>query len=164
MKVQEEDFKKAKLTLEQILQEAFDNDLISKTDFEAMQPKDKGPGKFYCTFKVHKEHDPTKALPERPICSGCGSAFENVSKFIDHHIKEISTRHPTYLQDTADFLRYLEKFNDKGFLPEEALLATFDIVGLFTNIPHDDGIEAVREALEEQTDKETSTEFYNKTF
>ena len=100
-------------------------------------------------FKVHIEHDPTKAPPERPICSGCGSAFENVSQFIDHHIKEISTRHPKYLQETPDFLRYLEK----------ALLATFDIVGLFTNIPHDDGIEAVREALEEQTDKETSTEF-----
>ena len=51
MKVQEEDFKKAKLTLEQILQEAFDNNLLSKTDFESMQPKDKGPGRFYCTLK-----------------------------------------------------------------------------------------------------------------
>ena len=31
------------------------------------------------TLKVHKEHEEGKAPPERPICSGNGSAFENVS-------------------------------------------------------------------------------------
>jgi hypothetical protein len=159
MKVNEAALDKAKAELENVLQEALDNNLISKDEHEAMQPKDKGPGKFYCTFKVHKEHELNKAPPVRPICSGCGSAFENVSKFVNHHIKEMSTQHPTYLEDTPDFLRYLETINEKGLLPQEALLATFDVIGLFTNIPHIDGTETVHEALEERSQKEVPTEF-----
>ena len=108
MKVDKEALDSAKHKLNQILQEALDNDIISKTEAEAMDPGDKGPGKFYCTFKVHKEHRQMEVPPERPIISGCGSAFENVSKFINHHIQDISTNHPTYIQDTPDLLRYLE--------------------------------------------------------
>ena len=82
-----------------------------------------------------------------------------MSKFINHHIQDISTNHPTYIQDTPDLLRYLEQINSEGLLPPEALLATFDVIGLFTNIPHEDGIDATREALEEKDKKEIPTEF-----
>ena len=78
--------------------------MISKEEFSAMNPEGKGAFKFYLTFKVHKEHKPGKAPPERPICSSSGSMFENIGKFIEHFIKEAGTTHPTYLQDTPDFL------------------------------------------------------------
>ena len=108
----------------------------------------KNVAKFYMTFKVHKEHDHGKVPPERPICSGCGSMFENVSKYVGHHIKNVGTAHPTYLQDTPDFLRYVEEINMQGDLPQNATLLTIDVIGLFTNIPEKDGTEAVHEALE----------------
>ena len=76
-----------------------------------MNPDVKSAAKFYMTFKVHKENEHGKAPPERPICSGCGSMFENVSKYIEHHIKEIGTTHTTYLQDTPEMLLRNRKIN-----------------------------------------------------
>ena len=34
-----------------------------------------------------------------------------------------------------------------------------DVAGLFTNVPEEDGTDAVREALEEKKEKEINTEF-----
>ena len=47
-----------------------------------MKPREKEAAKFYCNFKVHKEHEHMKAPPVRPIISGSGSALENVGKFV----------------------------------------------------------------------------------
>ena len=44
-------------------------------------------------------------------------------------------------------------------LPANAILATIDVVGLYTNIHLDEGLEAAREALEERQDKDVTTEF-----
>ena len=145
--------------LEKILQEAKDNYLITNAEYDAMLPEGKKLAKFYCTFKVHKEHKHGEAPPERTIVSGCGATFENANKFIEHHIKHIATTHPTYLQDTPDFLRYIEEINHDGELPDNAILVTFDVVGLFTNIPEEAGLEALREALMERTAKDIPTEF-----
>ena len=65
----------------------------------------------------------------------------------------MSTQHPTYVEDTPDFLSYLITINEKGLLPQEALLATFDVIRLFTNIPHIYGTEAVLKAVEERSQK-----------
>ena len=118
-----------------------------------MIPGDRKVAKFYMTFNVHKDHEEGKAPPERPICSGSGSNFENVSRFVEHHIKDHATQHPTFIQDTPDFLRYLKKINQEGELPDNATLVTVDAVGLFTNIPNKDGIEATREVLAERKEK-----------
>ena len=63
LEVNKEALDKATANLEGVLQESIDIKIISKDENEAMQPKDKGSGKFYCTFKVNKVHDPTKAPP-----------------------------------------------------------------------------------------------------
>jgi hypothetical protein len=42
---------------------------------------DKDAAKFYCTFKVHKKHEPMTAPPPRPTVSGPGSATENIAAF-----------------------------------------------------------------------------------
>ena len=123
-----------------------------------MDPDAKSVAKFYMTFKVHKENEHGKAPPETPIYSGCGSMYENVSKYIEHFIKDPGTTHATYLKDTLDFLQYMIAVNRLGELPKYALLLTMDVVGLFTNIPEKDGIIAVREALEETRNNEVNTE------
>ena len=44
-------------------------------------------------------------------------------------------------------------------LPNNAILFTADVIGLFTNIPQQDGTNATREALEEGVQKSVPTYF-----
>ena len=118
-----------------------------------MEPEGKHAAKLYCTFKVHKPHTVMTAPPERPIVSAKGSVMENASHFVEHNIKDHGTQHPSYIQDTPDFLRHLQEINKEGKLPEDALIVTWDVIGLFTNIPHLDGLDAVREARQEAQQK-----------
>ena len=96
-KVDESKLEEAKFKLTNLVQEAYDNKIINENEFLALDPKDKGPGRFYCTFKVHKKHEEGKAPPERPIVSGSNSITENASLFVEHHIKELATKHKSYL-------------------------------------------------------------------
>lgn len=47
----------------------------------------------------------------------------------------------TTLKDTTDFLCKLKEITD---LPDDTILATMDVASLYTNIPHDDGLRAIR--------------------
>ena len=151
--------KNVKNEISNLLEEGLDNEYISKDEFEAMDPSEKGPGKFYELFKVHKEHIPGETPPERPIISGSGSVTENLGLFVEHSIKDLANKHDTFLQDTPDFLRAIESLNENGPLPDNAIIVTIDVSGLYTNIPQEEGIEAVREALYERSNSEVPTEF-----
>lgn len=72
---------------------------------------------------------------------------------MDHHLRPLVTNIPSYIQDAKDFLR---KLQDLPPLPEDTLLATLDVSSLYTNIPHTEGIQACREALESMQ-KDVST-------
>ena len=115
-----------------------------------MNVEDGDPAKFYMTFKVHKDHKHGEAPPPRPIISGAGSIFENVGKFIEHHIKESAISHNTYLQDTPHFLRILENFKKTNKLKPNSILVTLDVKALYTNIIHKDGLKSLRKKLEQQ--------------
>ena len=123
-------FETAKEKIIHLIEEGFDNEIITKDEFSAMDPSDKGPAKFYEIFKVHKSHTPGKAPPERPIISASGSITENIALFVESHIKDLANKHPSYLQDTPDFLREVEILNDEIELPENAILLTIDVTGL----------------------------------
>ena len=60
-----------------VLKDGRDQDIITEDDFKAMDPTDKGPARFYQTFKVHKPHPEGSLPPERPIVSGSGSICVN---------------------------------------------------------------------------------------
>ena len=62
-KVEESKLEEAKFKLTNLIQEAFDNKIITEGEFQAMDPKNKVPGRLYCTFKVHKNHKESKAPP-----------------------------------------------------------------------------------------------------
>ena len=69
---------------------------------------------------------------------------------MEHFIKDTATTHETYLQDTPDFLRLISQINKGPNLNNKAILATFDVEGLFTNIIHTAGLQCLQEQLEEQ--------------
>ena len=99
--------------------------------------------------------------PPRPIDSGSGSITENISLFVNSHIKDLANKHPSYLQDTPYFLRHIENINSGPKLPENVLLVGIDATAIFTNIPHEDRTRSMKEAIEERTDKTVPTELMN---
>jgi hypothetical protein len=93
---------------------------------------------FYMLPKIHKPGN-----PGRPIVSACGGPTSKLSSFIDAHLKLVVPRIPSYLKDTTHFLQKLEALD----LPKDFILLTIDVSSLYTNIPIDEGIRSVAEAL-----------------
>ena len=55
----------------------------------------------------------------------------------------------SYIQDTTDFLN---SFNNIDNLPEDIILVTVDVVSLYSNIPHDEGLKALDRFLNNYPD------------
>ena len=55
--------------------------------------------------------------------------------------------HETYLQDTPDFLRYIQQLNNGEDLPNNAILVVLDFIGLYDNIPPTEGVKCVGDGL-----------------
>ena len=108
-------------------------------------------GRFYLLPKIHKRMN---NVPGRPVISNSGYYTENISAFLDYHLQPLVKSVKSYIKDTNDFLK---KLKDLQTLPKDSLLCTVDVVGLYPNIPHKDGLEAVEKVLEGRSDKTIST-------
>ena len=86
--------------------------------------------------------------------SANGHPTEKISEFVDLHLQPHVQDLPSYLQDTTDFLRKQEAM---GPLPPETLLVSMDVTSLYTNIQHQDGIQACEEVWEKRTVKDPPT-------
>ena len=142
---------KTKTKITETIKEAYEENIISKSEFEAMKPDDKVVGRFYCNFKVHKAHKNNELPPERPIVSQSGSICENIAAFVEHHIHHIGNKHKSFIQDTPDFLRTIERINNGQQLKPNSVLFTMDAKGLFTNIMHEEGLKTMHDALSKRT-------------
>jgi len=74
---------------------------------------------------------------------------------LDFHLQPLSKKVKSFVKDTNDFLKKLLTLPP---LSENTILCTVDVVGLYPNIPHSDGMEALKVALEQREDKSVSTE------
>jgi hypothetical protein len=93
-------------------------------------------------------------MPGRPIVSAIGHPTEKISELIDFHLRPHVEYLPSYLRDTTD---YFNKTPSSG-LPDHTLHVTMDVASLYTNIPHDEGIEACREVWDSRTIQRPFTE------
>ena len=71
-------------------------------------------------------------------------SYRNISQFVDSHLNPLVPKLPSYIKVTPQFLK---KLDDLKELPPGSLLVTLDVSSLYTNIPHNEGIEACRKAL-----------------
>ena len=94
---------------------------------------------FYTLTKIHKP-----ALPGRPIISGCDGPTEHISSFLDHILQPIAQAQKSYLEDTTQFINFIEK----RIVPKNSILVSMDVNSLCTNIPQEEGIKTVCEAYE----------------
>ena len=95
---------------------------------------------FYMLSKIYKPNN-----PGRPILNGIGSITERISAYVDQQIRHLIPRIPSYLRDTTHLLHLLL---GKKLAPQD-LLVTIDVQVLYTNIPHNEGIQALNRILEE---------------
>ena len=109
-------------------------------------------GRFYLLPKVHKR---LTNVPGRPVISNCGYLTENISSFLDFHLQPLARKVKSFVKDTNDFLC---KIRDLPPLPEKALLCSIDVVSLYPSIPNEEGLQAMREALDKRGDKSVSTD------
>ena len=109
-------------------------------------------GRFDLLPKIHKRlHN----VPGRPVISNSGYYTENISSSLDFHLKPLAQKVKSYIQDTNDFLK---KIANLPPLPDDRILCTIDVVGLYPNIPHEEGLIAIRKALDTRKDKTILTD------
>jgi len=77
-------------------------------------------------------------LAFRPIVAGPICETSRLSSLADQLLKPFLTLIPSYVRDDIDFLNFIPKQ-----VSDQTKLVSFDIVSLYTNIPHDLGIEAI---------------------
>ena len=85
----------------------------------------------------------------------CGYYTENISSFLDYHLQPLAQKMKSYIKDTKHFL---SKLKNLGKLPQGAILCTIDIVGLYPNIPHSEGLNSLRRFLELRDNKQISSD------
>ena len=113
--------------------------------------KDPKFARFYLLPKIHKRlHD----VLGRPVISNCGYYTENISSFLDFHLQPLAREVKSYIKDTNDFLKKLRSLPN---LPDDIILCTVDVVGLYPNIPHDEGLSALRKRLDLRQEKDVTT-------
>lgn len=113
---------------------------ISKEIFEYLNPdnnKVRTPI-FYLLPKVHKTPPEGTKFIGRPIISGCGGPTQQISEFVDYFLLPIVVNQPTYVKDTNHIIHILEDL----ILTPDILLVTMDVVGMYTNIPQEEAINA----------------------
>ena len=101
-------------------------------------------GKVYLLPKIHKR---ISNVPGRPVISNCGTSTEKASEFLDFYLKPLMQNGWSYIRDSNDFI---DKMKTIGKTPEGSFLVTANVVGQYPRIPHNEGISALKQKLEEQ--------------
>ena len=89
------------------------------------------------------------------LISNCGTSTEKDFEFLDYHLKPIMQKGKSYIKDSGDFINKIKSLQN---IPEGAILVTADVVGLYPSIPHEAGLKALREALDNRENKQIPTE------
>ena len=104
-------------------------------------------GKINLLPKIHKR---LYNVPGHPVISNFGTPTKKISELLDHQIQPVMKGGKSYIKD-INFL--LEKLKELGKVTPNAILVTADVVRLYPSIPHDAGLKALHEKLEERNDK-----------
>ena len=111
---------------------------------------------MYLLPKIHKRlYD----VPGRPVISNCETPTEKVSEFLDNQLKEVMQNGWSYIKDSNDFIKKIKHLKN---IPDNAILVTEDVVGLYPSIPYKSGLRALKQVLDRREDKKISTEDFVK--
>ena len=124
---------------------------ISKQWFNFIVNESARPAKNSTLYKTHKIGNPVRLLT-----AGCNTPIENLCRFIEQHTYPLVENIPTRIRDTSHFLEIIDDIN-KTPLPDNALIVSFDIVNMYPSISNEQGIKAVKNALNKRVHKSPPT-------
>ena len=81
--------------------------------------------------------------------------MENISAFLDFHLQPLAQAVKSYFKDTNDFLN---KLHSLPKLPGNIILCTVDLVDLYPNILHEEGLSSLMKRLDNQMEKYISSD------
>ena len=129
--------------------------IFSDKEFKYLNEAEYSTSNFYGLPKIHKSQLITKAIKEqnyevvsinepqdlkvRPTVGGPKCPTRKLSELIATLLKPFLKYVKSYIRDSIDFPNKCDRNTDGN-----TVIATFDVVGLYTNIPHTFGMEAVR--------------------
>ena len=125
------------------------NNELNEDIAEGLKPLEPRTPRFYLLPKIHKENN-----PGRPVIFSVDCHTSRISLFVDYHMQDSAQSLKSYVRNTTDFIN---KINTIGELPEEAHLVTMDVEALYTNIPNDEGLQALKEAIDKKQHKSVAT-------
>ena len=123
---------------------------ITPAELESLYNSNPRISNSYTLPKIHKINN-----PGQPIVNRIGSITEKISAYVDENIKHLSKLVPSYIKDTGHFLNIIKDIH----IEEKDLLVTVDVLSLYTNIKHEDGIEALKSWLKENGTNQEKSEF-----
>ena len=106
-------------------------------------------GKLYILPKIYNR---LYNIPGRSVISNCGATTEKVAKFLDYHFRPIMQDGWPYFNDTEDFLKKVQNMRK---IPQDSILLTADVVGLYPSIPHNASLNALKVTLDCRLNKKT---------
>ena len=84
---------------------------------------------MYGLVKTHKADNPV-----RVITSGCGTAIENLSIFVEKFLYREVLNIESRIQDMNEMLNIVDDLNNSNNLTSSCLLVSFDIINMFPSI------------------------------
>ena len=103
---------------------------------------------FYLLPKIHKVN-----TPGRPIvsCHSCPTVF--ISEFLDSTLRPLVSSLPSFVQDSPHLLRLLSDFHFPESSNNNFFLFTMDVSSLYTSIPHNVALTALKFYLDQRSDQ-----------
>ena len=131
----------ASLRIAALLKYLKERKFISSKEFRYLQPPTQPTARrFKLLPKLHKDTWLDPAMPPgRPIVADTGSASRRAGDLIEHFLRPLCVQLPSHLKDTRHLIAILRE----TILPPNCLLFTLDVEALYTNVPIDEGIQAV---------------------
>ena len=97
---------------------------------------------MYGLIKTHKENNPA-----RVITSGCGTAIEFLSIFVEKYLYKEVDKINSRIKDTPNMLNIIDDINNNNnnnnnnsnMITDSSILVSFDIVNMFPSIDNISG-------------------------
>ena len=101
---------------------------------------------FYMLPKINKT---LTNPPGRPIIADVAGSIEKLSRLVSFWLQSSVCRLPSNIKDTTHMLKTLSEWNNNiGPFPDGTRLVTIEVISLYSNISHEEMLQAIRDNLE----------------
>ena len=113
---------------------------------------------MYINARLYNGYTRLYNVSGRAVFCNCGYYIGNISSFLDYHLQPLAKKVKSNIKDTNYFLK---KLKELGSLPKNGILCTIDVVGLYSSLPHKEGLALIRKQLDNRENKEARADRYS---